>query len=149
MRPLVGLFVALGASSFFISVIPTGAASLVSIYGGVRANSGSGFHQVGDGAQVASGTSVMAAPGGSAEILYSDGCRIPVRPGVVEVVAPISPCALGQKPQSSSFYDVLGAGAVIGGSVFAGVWSAQHTSTQHNNQTSGNPPLGSPPPVSP
>jgi hypothetical protein len=34
----------------------------------------------------------MVAPGASAEIRYSDDCRIPVRPGSVEVVARLSPC---------------------------------------------------------
>jgi hypothetical protein len=34
----------------------------------------------------------MVAAGASAEIRYSDDCRIPVRPGSVEVVARFSPC---------------------------------------------------------
>jgi hypothetical protein len=37
------------------------------------------------------GASVMAAPGASTDIVYSDGCRIPVRPGSVAAVAPIDP----------------------------------------------------------
>jgi hypothetical protein len=106
------------------------AASLTSIQGGVRINSGSGFHEVGRDAQVTPGTSVMVAPGGSADILYSDGCRIPVRPGAVQVVAPVSPCALGQagpgQQTQNTFYDVLLAAGVIGGSVTAGVLASEH-----------------------
>jgi hypothetical protein len=110
------------------------AASLDSIQGSVQVNSGSGFHQVAGAAQVAPGTSVMAAPGGSAEILYSDGCRTPVRPGSVQVVAPVSPCALGQaapgqgfqnRNQDNTIYDALLAAAIIGGSITAGVLSEQ------------------------
>jgi hypothetical protein len=72
-----------------------GAASLVSIKGAVQINSGSGFHQVAQvagSAELAPGNSVMVAAGASAEIRYSDDCRIPVRPGSVEVVARLSPC---------------------------------------------------------
>jgi|SRR5580704_18527978 hypothetical protein len=68
------------------------AASLGSIQGMVQINSGSGFHQVAGATEVSPGTSVMAAPGASAEIRYSDDCRIPVSSGLVEVVAPIPPC---------------------------------------------------------
>jgi len=69
-----------------------GAASLVSIKGAVQINSGSGFHQVAGSAELAPGNSVMVAPGASAEIRYSDDCRITVRPGSVQVVARFSPC---------------------------------------------------------
>jgi hypothetical protein len=69
-----------------------GAASLVSIQGAVQINSGSGFHQVAAAAELAPGNSVMVAAGASAEIRYSDDCRIPVRPGSVAVVARFSPC---------------------------------------------------------
>jgi hypothetical protein len=107
------------------------AATLDSVQGTVQVNSGAGFHKVSGAAQVAAGASIMADPGASAQILYSDGCRIPVRPGSVAVVAPISPCALGQAgpgegPQTdNTTYDLLAAGVVIGGAVGAGVWSSQ------------------------
>jgi hypothetical protein len=69
-----------------------GATSLVSIKGAVQINSGSGFHQVAGSAELAPGNSVMAAAGASAEIRYSDDCRIPVKPGSIEVIARLSPC---------------------------------------------------------
>src|ERR1700674_3963241 len=72
-----------------------GAATLISIQGPVQINSGAGFHQVSGAAQVRPGTSIMVGPGGSAEVLYSDGCRMPAGPGSVVTVAPISPCAQG------------------------------------------------------
>jgi hypothetical protein len=94
-------FFSFGALSF--------AATLASIQGTIQVNSGSGFHQVAGAADVAPGTSVMAAPTSSAEIVYSDGCRTPVEPGSVVVVAPISPCAQGQTTGDYTYYYVLGA----------------------------------------
>ena len=71
------------------------AATVSQIVGPLQVNTGSGFHQVTGSAEVAAGGSVMVAPGGKGEILYSDGCRIPVTPGSLAVVAPVSPCAQG------------------------------------------------------
>jgi hypothetical protein len=79
---------ALDASAFAAAVTP--------IVGPLQVNTGSGFHWVSGTAQVAAGGSVMVGPGGKADILYSDGCRTPVTPGAVAVVAPVSPCAQGQ-----------------------------------------------------
>jgi hypothetical protein len=79
-------------SAVFSFSASAGAASLVSIKGAVQINTGSGFHQVAGSAELAPGNSVMVAAGASAEIRYSDDCRIPVRPGSVEVVARFSPC---------------------------------------------------------
>jgi hypothetical protein len=126
----VGICAAVVVSSFDSSAI---AAVLDSVQGIVQVNSGAGFRKVAAAAQVAPGTSIMADPGASAQIVYSDGCRIPVRPGSVAVVAPISPCAQGQaapsqgpQTQENTIYDLLAAGVVIGGSVGAGVWASQH-----------------------
>jgi hypothetical protein len=82
------LIFAFNASAIAATVIPT--------QGPLQVNSGSGFHPVSGPVQLQPGGSVMAGPGGSGEILYSDGCRIPVRPGALSIVAPVSPCAQGQ-----------------------------------------------------
>jgi hypothetical protein len=68
------------------------AASLGSIQGLVQINIGLGFHQVAGEPEVKPGTSVMTALGASAEIRYSDECRVSVKPGTIEVVLPMSPC---------------------------------------------------------
>jgi hypothetical protein len=132
----VAFCAAIAAFSFDASAI---AATLDSVQGTVQVNTGAGFHKVAGAAQVAPGTSVMADPGASAQILYSDGCRIPVRPGSVAVVAPISPCAQGQaapglgpQTQENTIYDLLAAGVVIGGSVTAGVLSSQRGNNNSN-----------------
>jgi hypothetical protein len=77
------------------------AATLTSIQGTIQVNSGSGFHQVAGVVEVATGTSVVADPQSSAEVLYSDGCRIPVRPGSVAVVN-LSLCAGASRPRPVS-----------------------------------------------
>jgi hypothetical protein len=132
----VAICAAIVAFSFGASAI---AATLDSVQGTVQVNSGAGFHKVTGAAQVAPGASVMADPGASAQIRYSDGCRIPVRPGSVAVVAPISPCAQGQaapglgpQTQENTIYDLLAATVVIGGSVTAGVLTSERG---HNNLT--------------
>jgi hypothetical protein len=132
----VGICATVVASSFGSSAI---AAVLDSVQGTVQVNTGAGFRKVAAAAQVAPGTSIMADPGASAQIVYSDGCRIPVRPGSVAVVAPISPCAQGQaapsqgpQTQENTIYDLLGAAVVIGASVTAGVLTSQHGNNNTN-----------------
>jgi hypothetical protein len=90
MKTLLACFATCAAVLSFDA--SAGAASLVSIKGAVQINNGSGFHDAAGPAELAPGNSVMVAPGASAEIRYSDDCRIPVRPGSVEVVARLSPC---------------------------------------------------------
>jgi hypothetical protein len=115
---------------------PAFAASVTAIEGGdIQVNTGSGFHRISGSAQVAPGGSVMAGPGGKGEILYSDGCRTPVSPGSISVVAPVSPCAQGQAIggypyQDNTWYYVSGA-ALVGAGIGIGyaIWGNQHNTT--------------------
>jgi hypothetical protein len=104
------------------------AATVTSIEGPLQVNTGSGFHQVSGTAQVAPGGSVMVGPGGKGEILYSDGCRIPVTPGSVAVVAPVSPCAQGQwsPPADDYTWYYLGGAALVAGGISCAIWCGQH-----------------------
>jgi hypothetical protein len=94
-------------------------------------NSGHGFRAVGRTAEVTAGDSVMVSPGGNAEIVYDEYCRIPVKPGRIAVIAPVSPCARGADlgppaapfpvkaappaaPEDNSGYYLLGAAAAVG-----------------------------------
>jgi hypothetical protein len=109
------------------------AATLTSIQGQVRVNSGSGFHQVSQMEEVAPGTSIMVSSGGSAEVLYSDGCRMPAEPGLVVTVAPISPCAQGQAEPPQDVQDntalyVVGGVAVVAGGAAAVVLTQNRSS---------------------
>jgi hypothetical protein len=135
MKAFCVLSVACAFGSIFGFDAPSNAATLASIHGAVQVNSGSGFHAVAGTAEVAPGASVMAASGASAEILYSDGCRIPVKPGAVAVVAPVSPCAQGQADPDQvpgandyTYYYVLGGVAAAAG-LGVGIWALTQSHT--------------------
>ena len=65
------------------------------------------------------GDTIVANPGGSAQIVYPDGCAVDVSPGSVATIAAQSPC--GSSSTSSSGLGtnatmfVIGAAAVGGG----------------------------------
>ena len=64
-------------------------------------------------ADAPSGSQVMANPGSSGKVIYSDGCEINVSPGSVYTVQESSPCRAGLGGGSARTY-------VIGGLVIAG-----------------------------
>ncbi len=80
---------------------------------------------VDSGTPVQPGSSVMAQPGGSGQIVYDDGCRVPVGEGQIVLVEPQSPCvgeasADGSLPAGVGSYAlvVLPVAAIIVGLVF-------------------------------
>jgi hypothetical protein len=57
------------------------------------------FQHVSGVVNVEPGDAVMVSPGGSARVVYADGCPVNVAPGSVLRVAPASPCqAYAQVP---------------------------------------------------
>jgi hypothetical protein len=115
--------VALSGSAF--------AATVTSIEGSLKVNTGSGYRAVSGTAEVNPGGSVMVGPGGKAEIIYSDGCRTPVTSGSVSVVAPVSPCAQGQFYPGNDYTNYLGYGLALGAGIGIGcaIWCGQHGNT--------------------
>jgi hypothetical protein len=91
-RPLLSLLsvgcAVLVASPSFAAVIEPG-------YGDLTINQGQGFRPVKSRAVANVGDSVMVGPGGSATVVYDDGCRATVQPGAVVTITPLSPCASG------------------------------------------------------
>jgi hypothetical protein len=71
---------------------PSWGATIDSVKGDVLINQGSGFRTVSGTAQAKVGDKVMASPGGSARVVYGDGCPVPVNPGRVVTIAAESPC---------------------------------------------------------
>ena len=61
----------------------------------VKANFGGGFGPVSNGAQLQPGDSVMAQPGGSAQIVYEGGCTEPVNIDTDVVVVKAEPPCVG------------------------------------------------------
>jgi len=95
------------------------------VEGPVKVDSGSGYAAVDSGTPVQPGSSVMAQPGGSGQIVYDDGCTVPVEEGQIVLVEPQSPCvgaasAVGHVPVGVADYAlfVLPAAAIIVGLVF-------------------------------
>ena len=78
----VGLCV--GSSAF--------AASLEAVQGEVSINRGEGFQRVTGPTEARAGDLLMASPGGSAKLVYADGCPVRVIPGSVVRVGAQSPC---------------------------------------------------------
>ena len=75
----------------FLSV-PGFAATVDAVKGKVLINRGEGFQQVTTGAQANVGDRLMAGPGGSAKLVYSDRCQVSLVPGRVVSVGKQPPC---------------------------------------------------------
>lgn len=73
--------------------LPSYAATLQSVAGKVSINSGAGYKAASSGNKVNVGDVVMASPGARAQLIYPDGCKVPVNPGAVMTIQAESPCA--------------------------------------------------------
>jgi len=71
----------------------TQAAMLQEIQGVVLVDRGGGFDITDGPTQLNPGDSVIANPGGGAEVIYPDGCTVPVRPGAIVAAHKKSPCS--------------------------------------------------------
>ena len=81
------LSMALGFGIATVACLPAMAAATVQVVQGkVSVNQGQGYKQVAAASAVSTGDQVMAAPGGRAKIVYSDGCAVDVYPGAVVTV---------------------------------------------------------------
>jgi hypothetical protein len=69
--------------------------------GDLSINRGQGFMPVKSQMSAKVGDSVMVAPGGSATVVYDDGCKVTVQPGAVTSIAALSPCASGSNAQGN------------------------------------------------
>ena len=68
------------------------AQAAIVVEGPVKVDSGWGYESVDSGTPVQPGSSVMATPGASGQIVYDDGCTVPVGEGQIVLVEPSSPC---------------------------------------------------------
>lgn len=92
----------------------------------VSVNAGHGYVRITGSANVRPGASVMVAPGGSADIVYDNGCRQRVEPGSVAVVRHDPPCDFGAIPADhEALVGLLVVGGVVGGVI------AIHNSHDH------------------
>jgi hypothetical protein len=99
-----------------LAVSPCLAATVEPDHGSLSINHGQGFEPVNSQMTAKVGDSVMVAPGGTAMVVYDDGCKVAVQPGSVITIAPLSPCASGSyaQDQSQQYAAYLAAGGMLG-----------------------------------
>ncbi len=119
------IFVTLGVVASIVASTAANAAMLENIAGGVKVNHGEGFSSLKGSTDLAPGDRVMVGKGGSASLVYADGCRVKLTSGVTTIPA-TSPCAW--RAQAGGIdnplgginpYYAAGALAVVGGTAAA------------------------------
>ena len=97
--------------------------------GGLLVNQGQGFQPVNSRIDANVGDSVMVGPGGSATLVYDDGCTVDVQPGSVTTIAPLSPCAAGSNAAIADFGPIVFGTVVVGVGAGAGYLASQTPSS--------------------
>jgi hypothetical protein len=82
----------------FVLTSAVSAATVIAVTGKVSINRGDGFAQISSATSAKPGDRVMAGFGGTAEIVYDNGCRQQVEPGSLITVVETPPC---EKPAVS------------------------------------------------
>jgi hypothetical protein len=90
-----GFWLLLGTACWAATVEPVGGHLAVS-------RQGQGFQTITEPGELNVGDRLMVSPNGSASVVYPDGCRQVVQPGLVMTIAPISPCVSSLYAQTSS-----------------------------------------------
>jgi hypothetical protein len=93
------------------------AATVNATSGQVLINRGEGYTMVAGSTQAKAGDTIVVNPGGSAQIVYPDGCVIDVSPGSVAAIAVRSPCGGGGGSNSST--ETAATNGVSNGTMFA------------------------------
>jgi hypothetical protein len=126
------LFSALSIGCAVLVASPSWAAVIEPGSGDLTLNQGQGFKPVTSGNTANVGDSVMVGPGGSATVVYDDGCKVAVKPGAVTTIAPLSPCATGSNAQNHD--DTWG--WIIGATLFGiGIGVAAYEASKSNGTT--------------
>ena len=123
-----------------VAVTTAHAATLNAVQGGVFVNSGNGYNAVGGTTELSPGDQVMANAGGSAQIVYPDGCKVALEPGSVVAIAPKSPCSIetGSVPDASSGSGIDGTTLLVGGLVVGGAVAAAVALSGDDDNDNGN-----------
>jgi hypothetical protein len=110
------------AMAVFLSLataLPAAAASVNVKSGSAFIDRGSGYTEVRGATNGNPGDSVMVLAGGSAEIVYGDGCRQPVDVGAVVTIGQASPC--GAATGGYADHTLIIGGLVVAGGVAAAI----------------------------
>lgn len=90
------------------------AATVLPVQGTLSINRGQGFEMARSQTTAKVGDSIMVSPGGTATIVYDDGCRVDLRPDTVMTIASLSPCASGSYAQDNNNNDFNWGGVAMG-----------------------------------
>ena len=122
------------AAAFIIGTAICGAAfaaTVTATQGQVMINRGQGYQLVVGSTKADPGATVIVNPGGSAQVVYPDGCAVTVEPFTVHAINAISPCedksATAAESSKTTLYYIIGGAAVVGGAALAYLL-ATHTS---------------------
>lgn len=144
MQKILGLSIA--ALLGFASTVH--AATLVALSGQVLVNRGTGFELAQPGLELKPGDMVVANPGATAQIMYPQGCLVPVVPGQIATVVETPKCpplTTGVLPAAAAVAAAgAGAGAagvstaaLVGGSAaIAGGGAAAYALSKNNTSSS-------------
>ena len=110
------------------------AATVEAVQGNLWINQGQGFKPASGPVYSKVGDSVMVGPGGSATVVYDDGCKVPVKPDAVTTIAPLSPCAAGSYAQTfDTDNNYVWGAAIIGVGAAAAGGLAIYAANQHSS----------------
>jgi hypothetical protein len=107
------------------------AATVTATQGQVMINRGQGYQLLVGSSDVDPGATVVVNPGGSARVVYPDGCAVTVEPLVVHAINAESPCE-GKKEMTkdmtsnTTLYWIGGGAALVAGGAYAYIAST-HT----------------------
>lgn len=108
---------------FFTSLVmlstAAAAAQIDRVVGSVMINKGSGYKQIASATSTKPGDVIIAGVDSRAELIYSDGCRVKIEPGVVVTVSDVSPCKATQAEGVTSGQLLVGGVLVAGGVALA------------------------------
>jgi hypothetical protein len=94
---------------------PAQSAVLEALQGGVLVSRGGSSYQLVDRpTQLRAGDSVLANPGGSARVVFENGCAVDIQPGMVFTVGEAPPCdSVGGETTGSTDYTTVAVGAAV------------------------------------
>src|SRR5580692_11751327 len=128
----------MGGSLLFVSA--SWAATIEPVQGNLQLNRGQGFQPVNSRVDANVGDTVVVGPGGAAAVTYSDGCKVPVQPGAVTTIGPLSPCASGSLADDNNQNGLYFLGVAAGfGLAGFGIYEIIHHNNNNSDENNNHP----------